>query len=61
MDQGIDRGIWIVCGPGALIHTLCFDLTFFWRFAKIAKTHDNPKLCNMGIPRFQNKPVPAGG
>ena len=26
MDQGMDRGVWIVCGSGALIHTLYFDL-----------------------------------
>ena len=25
MDQGMDRGVWIVCGSGALIHTLYFD------------------------------------
>ena len=25
MDQGMDRGIWIACGFGALIHTLYFD------------------------------------
>ena len=25
MDQGMDRGVWIVCGFGALIHTLYFD------------------------------------
>ena len=25
MDQGMDRGVWILCGPGALIHTLHFD------------------------------------
>ena len=24
MDQGMDRGVWIVCGFGALIHTLYF-------------------------------------
>ena len=26
MDQGMDRGVWIVCGSGALIHTLYFVL-----------------------------------
>ena len=26
MDQGMDRGVWIVCGSGALIHTLYFGL-----------------------------------
>ena len=25
MDQGMDRGVWIVCGSGALIHALYFD------------------------------------
>ena len=25
MDQGMDRGVWTVCGSGALIHTLYFD------------------------------------
>ena len=25
MDQGMDRGVWIMCGSGALIHTLYFD------------------------------------
>ena len=25
MDQGMDRGVWIVCGFRALIHTLYFD------------------------------------
>ena len=25
MDQGMDRGVWIVCGFGALIHILYFD------------------------------------
>ena len=25
MDQGMDRGVWIVCGSGALIHTLYFE------------------------------------
>ena len=26
MDRGMDRGVWIACGPGPLIHTLYFDL-----------------------------------
>ena len=26
MDRGMDRGVWIACGPGPLIHTLHFDL-----------------------------------
>ena len=25
MDQDMDRGVWIVCGFGALIHNLYFD------------------------------------
>ena len=25
MDQRMDRGVWIVCGSGALVHTLYFD------------------------------------
>ena len=24
MDRGMDHGVWIVCGPGTLIHALYF-------------------------------------
>ena len=37
MDRGMDRGVWIACGPGPLIHTLYFNLhpyiymyNFYW-------------------------------
>ena len=36
MDQGMDRGVWIVCGFGALIHTLYFDSYPYIQNAKVS-------------------------
>ena len=30
MIGGMDRGVWIACGPGPLIHTLYFDVPFIY-------------------------------
>ena len=30
MIGGMDRGVWIACGPGPLIHTLYFDVRFIY-------------------------------
>ena len=44
MDRGMDRGVWIACGPGPLIHTLHFDLHPYLESCKhqiICKSHYN--------------------
>ena len=43
MDQGMDRGVWIVCGSGALIHTLYFDLYPYRRSHIFIYTQKNIK------------------
>ena len=45
MDRGMDRGVWIACGPGPLIHTLYFDLHPYILYTYHSPTLETSRGC----------------
>ena len=56
MDQGMDRGVWIVCGSGALIHTLYFDSYPYIFRVEIVPISEPPWVHGLQGATLQHRP-----